>query len=126
VPSQVSFCSLHNSAAPHHAAHNKMGTFLAADHFDSQYALSLPRRMLDKFQHFVKCCSQHSRRESSIFYAYMYKYIHAQLKTFLHIDSSNMTSHKMVVFSTQVSSGNILLHGYNKQKMADSMMEESN
>jgi hypothetical protein len=56
----------------------------------------------------------------------MYKYIHAQLKTFLHIDASNVTSHKMVVFSTQVSSGNVLLHGYNKQKMADSMMEESN
>jgi hypothetical protein len=32
----------------------------------------------------------------------------------------------MVVFSTQMSSGNISLLGYNKQKMADSMMQESN
>jgi hypothetical protein len=32
----------------------------------------------------------------------------------------------MVVFSTQMSSGNISLHGYDKQNMADSMMQESN
>jgi hypothetical protein len=33
----------------------------------------------------------------------------------------------MVVFSTsQKSSGNIFLHGYNKQKMVDLMMQESN
>jgi hypothetical protein len=33
----------------------------------------------------------------------------------------------MVVFSTQMSSaGNIFLHGYNKQKMADLMMQQSN
>jgi hypothetical protein len=34
--------------------------------------------------------------------------------------------HKMVVFSTETSSGDISLYGYNKQKMADSMMQESN
>jgi hypothetical protein len=32
----------------------------------------------------------------------------------------------MVVFSTQTSSGSISLNGNNKQKMADSMMQESN
>ncbi len=53
----------------------------------------------------------------------MNKYMCAWLKNvFAYIKHD----HKMVVFSTETSSGDISLYGYNKQKMADSMMQESN
>jgi hypothetical protein len=62
-----------------------------------------------------------SHVESQVFVlSIMNKYICAQLKTFT--SQCIKHDHKMVVFSTQISSGNVSLNGYNKQKMADSMM----